>query len=114
MRNRRPGRRTSVVRGGVVALVVLSRAGEEVASWPVVAVTCGRPHLCLVDELARLQLAARRANHELALRDVSPELRELLELLGLTGALGVQPVGEPEGGEEVGVEEVVVPDDPVP
>ena len=78
----------------------------EVATWPLEGTD--RPDMAAVDELARLQLAARRAGCSIRLRDVSDDLRALLDLVGL-----LQVVGQPEGGEEVGVEEEVEPDDPV-
>ena len=59
-----------------------------------------------VDALARLQLAAHRSGHEVALRGVSLELLELLELCGLRGVLRVEVCGQPEEREEgVRVEE---------
>jgi STAS domain len=68
-----------------------------------------------VDALARLALVARRLGCPLKVRRASPELRDLVELCGLSDALGV--VGrngrQPEEGEEpVDVEERVDPDDP--
>jgi anti-anti-sigma regulatory factor len=66
--------------------------------------------LSIVEVLARLQLAARRMGWSFTLHGVSAELVELLELAGLA-ELFVEVGGEPEGGEEVRVEEVVVPDD---
>ena len=66
------------------------------------------PDLVLVDALARLQLAARRHGWTLRIPEPSADLVELLELLGLR----VELLGEAEGGEEVGVEEAVIPDDP--
>jgi hypothetical protein len=90
------------------AVVVLARDGIELASWRLAGLRS--PGLCVVDQLARLQVSARRHGCSIRLRDVSPELVELLDLVGLRVEVG----GEPEGGEEVlGVEEVVVPDDPV-
>jgi hypothetical protein len=50
------------------------------------------PDLGTVDLLARAQLAARRADVRLALRDASPQLRALLDLCGLADAL-------PDAGE---------------
>ena len=119
--------------------VVLWCGGTEVASWPLGQ--RDRVDLDAVEELARLQLAARRlgfsvglrhagvelqqllelAGFTVGLRHAGLELRQLLELAGLTtvvpvagpGCASVQVVGQPEGGEEPGVEEVVVPDDPV-
>jgi anti-anti-sigma regulatory factor len=55
--------------------------------------------IATVDALARLQLTARRLGWRLRLRNVSMELGELIELAGLTGVLGVEPVGQPEEGE---------------
>jgi anti-anti-sigma regulatory factor len=74
--------------------------------------------LALVNALARLQLTARRHGFTVCLVEPSKELRGLLELVGLAdvfgvGPLVVEPGREAEGGEEVGVEEVVVADDPV-
>ena len=59
-----------------------------------------------VDALARLQLAARRVGHELALGGASRELLELLDLCGLRGVLHVEVGGQPEEREQrVRVEE---------
>lgn len=97
--------------------MVVVRDGVEVASWALPATD--HPDLALVDELARMELAARRLGSSVRLRDPGPRLLGLLDLVGLgdvvapAGALPGQLGGEPEGGEEVGVEEVVVPDDPV-
>jgi hypothetical protein len=70
----------------------------------------GCPDLGVVDGLARLQLVARRLGCSIRLRG-SVELAELLDLVGLD--LGLEVVGEAEGGEEVGVEEAVEPGDPL-
>ena len=64
-------------------------------SGPVAAVDCDvggvvRPDLALVEAVARLGLIARRAGgRELRLRNVPPELRSLLDLVGLAGAVGL-------------------------
>ncbi|MEA2973423.1 MAG: hypothetical protein QOG82_1881 [Actinomycetota bacterium] len=112
------GRRpTSVLPEDVAAVVVLARDGVEVASWPLEV--RGGVDLSVVDDLARLQLAARRLGCSIKLRDPSGELTALLAFLGLARAISgstgavLQVVGEAECGEERGVEEVVVPDDPV-
>jgi hypothetical protein len=64
------------------------------------------PDALTIDVLARLQLAARRAGQEVALRGASLELLELLELFGVTGVLRVEVGGQPEEREErVRVEE---------
>jgi hypothetical protein len=73
------------------------------------------PDALTIDALARLELAARRFGHELALHGVSSELDELLELFGLRGVLRVEVGGQPEEREErVGVEEERELDDPSP
>lgn len=79
----------------------------------------GRPDLSVVDELARLQLAARRLGCSIVLRGVGVELAELLAFAGLTDILPAvaqhqgEKGGEVEGGEEVGVEERMNPGDPI-
>ncbi|MDQ3067258.1 MAG: STAS domain-containing protein [Actinomycetota bacterium] len=45
------------------------------------------PNAVTVDALARLQLAAQRLGCEVRLRHASDELRELIELLGLSDVL---------------------------
>ena len=66
----------------------------------------GTVSLATVDALARLQLAARRRGLELRVRSAPGELRELIELAGLTAVLGVEPRREAEEREErLGVEE---------
>jgi len=93
-------------------MVVLARGDVEVASWPLAG--CGRPDLALVDGLARLELAARRLGYSIRLHEACVELLELLDLCGLSEALlRLEPGRETESSEQVGVEEVVVPDDPV-
>ena len=84
-------------------VVVFVRGETEVASWLVAG-----SGLAVVDELARLELAARRHGCMIRLRDPCVALVELLGLVGLR-----QVLGEAEVREQRGVEEVVVPDDPV-
>ena len=94
--------------------VVLVRDGAEVASWPLAEE--GPVDLGVVDLLARLVLAARRVGCSLRLRDPGGRLGELLGLTGLGEVILGRPsdaVGQVEGGEEGGVEEVVVPEDPI-
>ncbi len=65
--------------------MVLLRGDAEVASWPL---TCsGPPDLAVVDELARLQLAARRHGCQVRLRHASEELLALVAFLGLRDVL---------------------------
>jgi hypothetical protein len=109
---------TSVLRGvrprDALATVVLVRGEVELSRWPLRRVE--RADLVAVDLLARLALAARRLGCAIRLRDADPDLVALLALVGLAEATGLpgQVVGEAEDGEELGPEEVVVPDDPVP
>lgn len=66
----------------------------------------GSVSLATVDALARLALAARRRGYRLRLRSLSRELRELIELAGLTEVLGLEPGRKPEEREQgLGVEE---------
>ena len=92
------------------AEVVLLRDGVEVASWPLMC-DQGRVGLRAVDALARLQLDARRRGCTVWLRHACTDLVELLELVGLADVLQVSR--QAERLEQGGVEEVVVPDDPV-
>jgi ABC-type transporter Mla MlaB component len=75
--------------------------------------------LATVDALARLQLTARRVGSKVWLRHASSELRELLALVGLVGAipcragLRLETRRQPEDGEEPRrVEEEGDPADP--
>lgn len=97
------------------AVVVLVRDNAEVVIGRVAGRECD---LTLVDRLARLQLCARRLGCSIRLRDLCPELRRLLEVVGLADVLAGEPRlsveagGEAEGGEQLGVEEVMEPRDP--
>ncbi len=68
-----------------------------------------RPELWVVDVIARLLLASRRSRCRIRLIRPGVDLLELLDLVGLR----IEVVGQAEVGEQLGVEEVVVPDDPV-
>ena len=83
---------------------MLVAGSADVASWPLAADV----DLQIVGELARLQLKARRVGFSIELRDLSRELGELLELLGLRKVFR-----EAERREQIGVEEEVEPGDPV-
>ena len=92
----------------VSAVLVLLHADGEVVLGRVI---CATPDLAVVDALARLQLVAKRLGCSIALREASEPLVELLGLGGLAalfGELGRQA----EGGEQVGVQEVVDRRDP--
>ncbi len=88
-------------------LLIVDADTDEV----VARVDARRPDLALVDALARLQLDARRRGGRLRLRNVTDELRGLLELVGLADVLAVEPRREPELGEQLGVQEVMQPRD---
>ncbi|WP_158810537.1 STAS domain-containing protein [Streptomyces leeuwenhoekii] len=88
------------------------RALLETTGAPVVVCDVGGlgpPGLAVVELLARLELAARRAGGRIRLRGPGPALQALL---GLTG-LGFETEGQPEQREPTpGVEEAVEPGDP--
>ena len=88
-------------------LLIVDAETDEI----VARVDARRPDLALVDALARLQLDARRRGGRLRLRNVTDELRGLLELVGLADVLAVEPRRESELGEQLGVEEVMQPRD---
>jgi hypothetical protein len=96
-------------------MIVVVLGDTVVASWPLVG--SNRPDLGVADELARLQLAARRLGCSIHLRDAGVDVLALLDLVGLgdvvTDAASLQAGGKAEGGEQLCVEEVVEPDDPV-
>ena len=95
--------------------MALCRGDAEVASWPLDR--SGSADLAVVDELARLHLAARRMGYSIRLRDACTGLLELLDLVGLrelVPEVGLRQVdGEVERREKLGIDEVVMPDDPV-
>ena len=62
--------------------MVLERDGEDVLLGPVYGTD--RCDLGFVDDLLRVQLAARRFGWSIRLREVRSDLRELIELAGLT------------------------------
>ncbi|MPY95985.1 MAG: STAS domain-containing protein [Acidimicrobiia bacterium] len=105
---------------GSRAVVLVVDDDVEVTIWRVPS--GARPDLVFVDALARLQLAARRLGWSIRLRNPCEELRGLLDLVGLADVLAdvvvdgpelpLETGGEAEGGEELGVQEVVDPRDP--
>ena len=89
----------------------LERSDAEVLVCDVAALT--HPNAGTIEALARLQLAARRLGREVRLRDPSRELRELVDLFGLSDALRVEAGRQPEQREQpLGVEERVEMGDP--
>ena len=81
----------------------------ELASWPLSGASS--PDLGVADQLAGYQLAARRAGCEIRLRDATRALRDLLDLAGLADVIRPEVIRQPEGGEQRGIDEVVMPDD---
>jgi ABC-type transporter Mla MlaB component len=79
-------RPTDVLRPAAGPTVVLRRGDADVASWPLRL--GARPDMGIVDQLARLQLEARRLGCSICLRNVCAELRELIELSGLDLVIG--------------------------
>ena len=90
------------------AVLIVNADTDEVLGY----VDASRPDLALVESLARMQLRARRRGERVRLRNVSDDLRGLLELVGLTDVLTVEAEREPEFREEVRVDEVMQPGDP--
>ena len=90
------------------AVLIVNADTDEVLGY----VDATSPDLALVESLARAQLRARRRGERVRLRNVSDDLRGLLELVGLTDVLAVEAEREPELREEVRVDEVVQPGDP--
>lgn len=97
------------------ARIQLDVCSDEVVPCDVRSVT--NPDAATIDALARLQLGARRRGRRIGLLDASPELRELLALVGLSEVVpgsGLEAVGEAEEREPArGVEEEGDAGDPV-
>jgi len=97
--------------------VVVVHGDDEVATLRVTGPA--PPDLSVIDALARLHLAARRLGWSVRVPHPCGHLRGLLDLVGLAdvivpdaGGSALEARGEPEGGEQLGVEEVVPPRDP--
>ena len=97
-------------------MVVLVRGDTEISRWPLHTSPCS-PALAVADQLARLQLVARRLGFTVRLLGAEAQLIELLALVGLSDVLPNDPLrkvgGETERGEQIGIDEIVVPDDQV-
>ncbi|WP_424858234.1 STAS domain-containing protein [Streptomyces sp. SAI-170] len=86
---------------------LLGPAGGRLVECDVAGI--GPPGLAAVDLLARMQLTARRSGGRIRLRDPAPELRALLDLVGLR----FDVVGQPEQREPpLDVQEAVETGDP--
>jgi ABC-type transporter Mla MlaB component len=82
--------------------VVLVRGRAEVARW---AFPAGRhPDVAVVERLARLQLAARRAGYSIRLHDASGKLLELIDLAGLSDIVTQAAEGDEGTGSGRGLE----------
>lgn len=70
-----------------------------------VCLDCGpfkTPTAATIDEIARLQLAARRHGCEVKLTNANPYLLELIGFLGLSEVLRVEPRGQAEQRKQPG------------
>jgi len=79
--------RAAAVRLGTRVPALLEHHGAELLVCDVGALI--GPDAVVIDALCRMRLAARRLGCQLALRDASRELRELLSLMGLTDVLAL-------------------------
>ena len=74
-----------------------------------ITVDCGpvsHPTAGTIDQIARLQLSARRCDCELELTNANPYLLDLIEFVGLAGVLGVEMHGQAEQRKQPrGIEE---------
>jgi anti-anti-sigma regulatory factor len=111
------GEATPATMAGFSAQVRDALAGEGVVEVVCDLGSVADADLRLVDSLARLQLLARRHGRRVRLRRTTDDLRSLLDLLGLGEVLPagsrLEVVGQPEQGEQPGVEEEGDPGDPV-
>ena len=105
--NPRGGRRLSYMAAEAVVLFV-----REDVEFVLGRLSPTTADLALADHLARMQLAAKRLGGCIRIREASRTLCDLLELVGLSEVLGVEPWREAEGSEEIGVQEVVDDGDP--
>jgi anti-anti-sigma regulatory factor len=55
-----------------------------------------RPDVATIECMAHVQLAAIERGADLSIENVSPALRDLIELCGLSEALGVEVQRQPE------------------
>lgn len=87
-------------------LALLEGTGARVVILDVGALV--EPDAATIDALAQLRLSAQRCRRTVRLRNASPELHELLALVGLCDVvgpcvpLGLEPRGQPEEREEGG------------
>jgi hypothetical protein len=73
------------------AVVVVRRGGSELTRWGVPLDR--RPDLEVLDELARVALAASRSDDVVTIHVFCPRLASLIDLAGLRDALGARGFG---------------------
>ena len=72
------------------------------------------PDLGVVDRLARLKIAAQRADRRFRVDGACPDLVDLVDLIGVRAVLGIEPIGEAEQREQaIGVQEEGDPAEPI-
>jgi hypothetical protein len=90
---------------------LLDRRAAGRVAFDVAALT--HPDGVAIDALARLQLAARRRDQSIGLRNACPRLQDLIVLAGLSDVLPLsdgsvfERLGQSEQREQLGVEEAV-------
>ncbi len=83
---------------------VLESCDEDVVWCDVGAID--HPDAAVVDMLARVQLLSKRLGRRVRFVEASPELRDLVALMGLASVLAVEPCWQTEEREEMlGIEE---------
>jgi hypothetical protein len=88
-------------------VVVIADGSEHVVGWVDHA-----PDLDLVNTLMRLALTARRNGWTVHVRGAAVvELGGLLELVGLGDVVSLEPLGQAELREQLGIDEVMEPRD---
>jgi hypothetical protein len=93
----RPARLPHVSERVPLAIVVMEVDGSEVRVGPVEGGL--RCDLGLVDDLLKFVLAAGRLGWAVRLREVDPDLRELIDLLGMSERVGLgHDTGPPGAG----------------
>jgi hypothetical protein len=96
----------------LLAVVRFRKGDRPMGEWPLW--WSGPPDLTTVDLVARAALEARRAGWEMEVSTDCERLVGLLELAGLSDAVGVKVHRQPEGLEEADLDEVDVGGDTGP
>jgi hypothetical protein len=99
--------------GRLVSCPGSSKSEMRCAKITVDCASLVQPTGATIDQIARLQLAARRCDCDLELKNTNPFLRELIAFVGLSGVLSVESRRQAEEREHpCGVEEERELDDP--